>query len=113
MMHDHVNVAAIVAFAETQVALKEIDSARKYFCHAAMLDPTHPRALWGILSTNAQLIATDRKGLSITAEEALTLHQLTVKRLIELYEPLAKTKKHAVITLNSLKKMPVPTKGKQ
>jgi hypothetical protein len=113
MMHDHVNVAAIVAYAEMQVALKDLDTARKYFAHACMLDPKHPRALWGLLSTNAQLIAQDRKGLSISADAATQLHKQTIKRLMELYEPLAKSKRHAVFTLASLKAMPVPTKGKQ
>jgi hypothetical protein len=113
MIHDHVNVAAIVAYAEMQVALKDLDTARKYFAHACMLDPKHPRALWGLLSTNAQLIAQDRKGLSITVDAATQLHKQTVKRLMELYEPLAKSKKHAVLTLASLKAMPVPVKAKQ
>jgi tetratricopeptide (TPR) repeat protein len=113
LMHDHVNVPAIVAYAEMQVAMKDLDTARKYFAHACMLDPKHPRALWGLLSTNAQLIAQDRKGLSITVEAATQLHKQTVKRLMELYEPMGKSKRHAVIMMASLKAMPVPTKGKQ
>jgi tetratricopeptide (TPR) repeat protein len=113
LMHDHVNVPAIVSYAEMQVALKDLDTARKYFAHACMLDPKHPRALWGLLSVNAQLIAQDRKGLSISADAAISLHKQTVKRLMELYEPLGKSKRHAVITLQSLKEMPVPSKGKQ
>jgi hypothetical protein len=113
LMHDHVNVAAIVAYAEMQVALKDLDTARKYFAHACMLDPKHPRALWGLLSTNSQLIAQDRKGLSIGVDAALQLHKQTVKRLMELYEPLGKSKRHAVLTLAALKAMPTPSKGKQ
>jgi hypothetical protein len=113
LLHDHANIAALVAYAETQVALKELDTARKYFAHAAMLDEGHPRALWGLLSVNTQLIAMDKKGMAMSTESAIQLHKFTVQKLVALYEPLAKKGfAHAKFTLASIKAMPAPKPAK-
>merc|ERR1711964_156033 len=95
-------------------ALKEYDTARKYFAHAAMLDDRHPRALWGVLSTNAQIVAIDAKGeKGMNPTQNQQLHGLTVKKLLAIYEPLAKKGlRHAKVTVASLQAMPGPTPRK-
>lgn len=114
MLHDCTNVASLIAYAEVQVGLKEYTTARKYFAHACMLDEKNPRALWGLLSINAQLLQHGGKGATKDPEDRATLvqlHKATLVKLREIYEPLAaKGAKHAKVMLASLKSMPVPTK---
>ena len=54
----------------------------RFFNLLGALPPRHPRALWGLLSVNTQLIAIDKKGMAMSTEAAIQLHKFTVQKLV-------------------------------